>query len=77
MGDPLLGFWNIPPAYEAIEYEANCPSECTQQWNQEIYVIGDSLHMHAAGTQMWSTHWRDGQMIDVCISLSFADSEDF
>lgn len=57
LGDPLTTFADIPPNMPYVEYEANCPSECTSEWPNDIIVFVDFLHMHQAGKQIWSNHY--------------------
>jgi len=58
LGDPIATFPDIPPLQSRYEYEADCPAVCTQHWPHEINIFSDFLHMHMAGTQMWSNIWR-------------------
>jgi len=73
LGDPLLGFWPIPPGEVAVPYETSCPSECTDGFPHDINVIGSFQHMHNAGSQMYSTHWRNDTFLGDLNRVDFYD----
>jgi len=47
----------MPPRTSYYHIEANCPSECTSKWPNDITVFADGLHMHQVGKMMWSVHY--------------------
>jgi len=53
----------IPPNTDYYRVEASCPSYCTAMWPHEIHVFADFLHMHEAGSMIWSTQHRDNNRI--------------
>jgi len=53
----------IPIGTNTVEYEYNCPSECTRNFTDSLTIFADFLHMHMVGTQMWSTVWRGNQAL--------------
>lgn len=62
LGDVVTTLPSLPPQ-SIIHYETTCPEQCTLQWNHDITVFSDFLHLHQAGTQVWSTQHRDGEYI--------------
>jgi len=62
-GDILVSEYPIPGQSDGYKVEANCPSECTSRWSNDIIVFADFLHMHEHGKSMWSTQWRDGNRL--------------
>jgi hypothetical protein len=67
VGDVLVNFYPIPPYLPPYApgsyYQANCPSECTSEWSHDITVFADALHMHQAGSSIWSNHWRGSEYL--------------
>jgi len=61
IGDMTLGLPDMPPNQPYIPFEITCPSECTKNWNHDITVFSDFLHMHRVGSRIWTTvHRPDG-----------------
>jgi len=65
LGDFAASLPSIPPKQQYIEYELDCPSECTKNWPHDIHVFADGLHMHEVGSQMWSTHHRGDEYLGI------------
>jgi len=63
----------IPAGTDIIEYEYNCPSECTGNFTDNLTIFADFLHMHMVGTQMWSTIWRGDQALGELNRVEFWD----
>ena len=42
----------IPPRKSSVEYEFECTSSCTSQWEHDINVLYSSLHMHQLGSMV-------------------------
>lgn len=73
IGDPLVSFSPIPPGISINPYQASCPSECTSKWNHGINVFADSLHMHSIGKMMWTTQYRDNELLRTTNRVEFFD----
>eukprot|EP00026_Physarum_polycephalum_P006528 Phypoly_transcript_06576.p1 GENE.Phypoly_transcript_06576~~Phypoly_transcript_06576.p1 ORF type:complete len:551 (+),score=51.01 Phypoly_transcript_06576:87-1739(+) len=65
IGDPYVLFKtsSVIPPLAITEYEAECPSECTQTLPHEITIFTSSPHMHYVGSQIWTSQWRNGTQI--------------
>jgi len=63
----------IPQGWNLIEYEYQCPSVCTNNFPENITIFGSFLHMHQIGSQIWSTHWRNGELIGEINRIDFWD----
>lgn len=59
IGDARVSSPDLPAGESAIEYEYECPSDCTGTWPQEINVFGSFSHAHQLATKMYSSHWRN------------------
>eukprot|EP01121_Diplochlamys_sp_Union-15-3_P021743 TRINITY_DN896_c0_g2_i2.p1 TRINITY_DN896_c0_g2~~TRINITY_DN896_c0_g2_i2.p1 ORF type:complete len:319 (+),score=39.47 TRINITY_DN896_c0_g2_i2:1267-2223(+) len=46
LGDTVVTLPDIPPRNPYVEYETNCPTECTSKWSHSITVFADFQHMH-------------------------------
>eukprot|EP01006_Ploeotia_vitrea_P066268 TRINITY_DN94633_c0_g1_i1.p1 TRINITY_DN94633_c0_g1~~TRINITY_DN94633_c0_g1_i1.p1 ORF type:complete len:871 (+),score=80.58 TRINITY_DN94633_c0_g1_i1:167-2614(+) len=56
----------MPPKQPYIPFQLGCPGECTQDWGHEITVFNNLLHMHHAGSRIWSTvHRKNGSMEEI------------
>jgi len=64
---------DIPPKLNSYHVEANCPSECTQQWEHSINVFADTQHMHQVGNMVWSTVHRDGKQLPDLSRIEYWD----
>jgi len=73
LGDPYISFPAIPPQSANAAFEATCPSECTRKWDSDIYLFTTSHHMHVAGKQMWTTHYRDDKYMGTLARTEFFD----
>eukprot|EP01130_Rhizamoeba_saxonica_P004490 TRINITY_DN1834_c0_g1_i1.p1 TRINITY_DN1834_c0_g1~~TRINITY_DN1834_c0_g1_i1.p1 ORF type:complete len:582 (-),score=121.98 TRINITY_DN1834_c0_g1_i1:24-1577(-) len=71
-GDPVVSFPDIPPK-EIVSFETECPSECTEKWDHPITVFNSFLHMHSIGYEMWTTHYRDDEFLQVENNIQFYD----
>jgi hypothetical protein len=71
IGDPLISFRPIPPLQQRVPYQGSCPSMCTSDWDHDITVFGDFLHMHTAGSQMFSVITRDEQPLQELNRVDF------
>ena len=56
-----------------IEYEYDCPSECTSQWPHEVNLVSSFLHMHKIGSRIWTTLWRNDSYIDLVDRIDYWD----
>eukprot|EP01130_Rhizamoeba_saxonica_P013720 TRINITY_DN5893_c0_g1_i1.p1 TRINITY_DN5893_c0_g1~~TRINITY_DN5893_c0_g1_i1.p1 ORF type:complete len:571 (-),score=143.43 TRINITY_DN5893_c0_g1_i1:1296-3008(-) len=54
-------------------FEYTCPEECTSQWEHEIVVFQDFLHMHEIGQRMWSSIYRNDTFIGGLNKIDFWD----
>ena len=57
LGDPSTDGTPIPPGQSSVEYEYECTSACTSQWEHEINVLYSELHMHKAGSMVRKFLW--------------------
>jgi len=64
LGDVVVREYPIPALTSSYAIESNCPEECTSQWDNDITIFGDMLHMHQVGSMAWSTQSRNGVMIE-------------
>eukprot|EP01121_Diplochlamys_sp_Union-15-3_P016925 TRINITY_DN5861_c0_g1_i1.p1 TRINITY_DN5861_c0_g1~~TRINITY_DN5861_c0_g1_i1.p1 ORF type:complete len:467 (-),score=66.23 TRINITY_DN5861_c0_g1_i1:27-1427(-) len=71
LGDVVVKLPDISAHTPYIEYETDCPSQCTSQWAHSITVFADFQHMHQIGKQMWTTHWRGDKMIGYLNRVDF------
>lgn len=55
IGDNKFTLDPIPPQQEKVHYEMTCPSSCTQQLPHNITFFTDLLHMHAVGSEIYTT----------------------
>jgi hypothetical protein len=62
----------IPQGTSISSYEYSCDSSCTGSWPQ-LHVYTVMFHMHMQGTQMWGSHWRDGQQLRETNRVDFWD----
>jgi len=51
---------SIPAGQSSFLKELTCPEACTNQFPHPINVFGSILHMHQIGSQIWSSHYREG-----------------
>jgi len=63
---------DIPQGTSISAFEYSCDTSCTGSWPQ-LHVFSTVLHMHKAGTQMWSSHWRNGEQIRETNRVDFWD----
>jgi len=74
LGDPTIAEkTKIAAGIGFQEFEYTCLSECTMAFPYEINVFSSFLHMHANGAQMWTTHFRDDQLLRVANRVDFFD----
>jgi len=71
VGDPYISFPSIPAHSEAFGLESTCPSQCTNKFSDDLIVFASSLHMHASGAQMWTTHYRDDKYLGTLTRSDF------
>jgi len=57
-----------------IHVETTCDSACTETWDHEITVFGTLLHMHSYGHQIWSSIFRDDEMVGETNRNNFWDN---
>lgn len=57
-----------------IHVETTCDSACTETWDHEITVFGSFLHLHSYGHQIWSSIFRDGEMVGETNRNNFWDN---
>jgi len=62
LGDPLVSLPDIPPK-STVEYQTECPQQCTSSWTHDITIFGDFLHAHAIGVKLWSNIWEGTKFI--------------
>jgi len=62
-GDPSIQLPPIPPL-AITEYETECPSICTEKLGQELHIWNSFPHMHQLGSEIWTTQWRNGSLIN-------------
>eukprot|EP01119_Soliformovum_irregulare_P003401 TRINITY_DN138_c0_g2_i1.p1 TRINITY_DN138_c0_g2~~TRINITY_DN138_c0_g2_i1.p1 ORF type:complete len:562 (-),score=111.01 TRINITY_DN138_c0_g2_i1:56-1741(-) len=56
------------------KFEYDCPEAATEKFIEEdLNFFGSFLHMHSAGKQIWTTHWRNGSMISTINRIDFWD----
>jgi hypothetical protein len=63
LGDPFVSLPSISPDKKAHAVETTCPSQCTQSWPHTINVFSEFLHMHAAGSRMFTNQFRNGNYL--------------
>jgi len=63
LGDALITQHPIPQGEGIVTFEYNCPMECTAKYPHALHVVSDLLHMHKAGSIMYSTQWRHGALV--------------
>eukprot|EP01129_Flabellula_baltica_P003190 TRINITY_DN13002_c0_g1_i1.p1 TRINITY_DN13002_c0_g1~~TRINITY_DN13002_c0_g1_i1.p1 ORF type:complete len:552 (-),score=120.87 TRINITY_DN13002_c0_g1_i1:16-1671(-) len=74
LGDPAVQ--EIDPVQSGVgikEYEYSCPSECTQYFPHDLKVFSSFLHMHAIGSKMYTTQWRNDTMVRVTSLIEYWD----
>ena len=73
VGDPYVSVPTPLPSNEHVTIQVDCPSECTQNFGNNITVFSTMSHMHQMGTRMRMTHWRDGKFIDELSNIDYWD----
>lgn len=52
LGDILNSGNAIPPGQSLVEYEYECPSDCTNDLPYAINIFGSIFHMHSLGARV-------------------------
>jgi hypothetical protein len=71
LGDPLVTFGSIPALTPEFSLESTCPSECSITWPHKINVFADFLHMHAAGSRIFTNQFRNDSLVRTTNRIDF------
>eukprot|EP01006_Ploeotia_vitrea_P027757 TRINITY_DN60529_c0_g1_i1.p1 TRINITY_DN60529_c0_g1~~TRINITY_DN60529_c0_g1_i1.p1 ORF type:complete len:871 (+),score=69.33 TRINITY_DN60529_c0_g1_i1:170-2614(+) len=73
LGDINTDLPPMPPKQPYIPFQLGCPGVCTEAWGHEITVFNNLLHMHHAGSRIWSTVHRKNGTIEELHRIDFWD----